>query len=62
MGGVQIMSKTLIVCALYFVKYYWVLNIYQKRLLGTWPGINPVGTLCDHYVAFSNDLAVSDRL
>ena len=44
-GGIQIRSENLIVCALYFMGYYWVLNIYW-RLLGPWLGINPIG----HYV------------
>jgi hypothetical protein len=34
-------SENLIVCALYFMGYYWVLNIYQ-RLPGPWSGINPM--------------------
>ena len=38
-------SENLIVCALYFMGYYWVLNIYQ-RLLGPWLGINPI----EHYM------------
>jgi len=33
------------VCALYFMGYYWVLNIYQRQP-GPWPGINPI----EHYM------------
>jgi hypothetical protein len=52
-------SENLIVCALYFMGYYQVLNIYQ-RLLGPWQGINPIGHY--HCAAFSDDLVVSDKL
>ena len=54
MGGVQIRPEILIVCPLYFIGYYLVLNIYQ-RLLGPWLGIN-------FHCAALNDLVVSDRL